>query len=211
MRLLLDSSGAELVCALADGLGVIVEQRYPSGSPESRDIGSAAGRVLGELLARELEAIVVGTGPGSFIGTRVALSYANGLAAAGYVQLYGVNSLAAIAAVHGADHSVVLRDARRGEVYWYGPAGAAEPCRLVKPDSLPGELARHGINTAVVEQAPPEASPHSSTGAWLAEALSDAGVQAIFCPGVPAEGLRRMHAHSTPVEYAEPVYLRGWL
>ena len=100
MRLLLDSSGAELVCALADAEGVYLETRCPTGPLESRDIGGVVGQLLGEPKIAELDAVVVGTGPGSFIGTRVAISYANGLAAAGGVALYGVNSLAAIGAVY---------------------------------------------------------------------------------------------------------------
>jgi tRNA threonylcarbamoyl adenosine modification protein YeaZ len=208
--LLLDSSGAELVCALADGEGVIVEQRYAVGSRESRDIGAAAGQVLGELLVRELEAVVVGTGPGSFIGTRVAISYANGLAAAGYVPLYGVDSLAAIAAVHSVGRSVVLRDARRGEAYWYGPAGAGSQCRLVRPEDFERQLAVHGITSVVLEQAPPGVSAHAAPGPWLQDAISAAGVRCIHCPGVPAEGLCRMQAGAQPVEYVEPAYLRGW-
>jgi tRNA threonylcarbamoyl adenosine modification protein YeaZ len=210
MRLLLDSSGTELVCALADGEGVIVERRFAVGTPESRDIGSAAGQVLGELLVRELDAVVVGTGPGSFIGTRVAISYANGLAAAGYVPLYGVDSLAAIAAVHGVGRSVVLRDARRGEAYWYGPASAGARCHLVRPDDLARQLALHGINSVILEQAPPGVSAHTLPGPWLQESVSVAGVQCILCQGVPAEGLRRMQAGAQVVEYIEPVYLRGW-
>lgn len=210
MRLLLDSSGAELVCALADGEGVILEQRYAVGTRESRDIGAAAGQVLGELLVRELDAVVVGAGPGSFIGTRVAISYANGLAAAGYAPLYGVDSLAAIAAVHGVGRSVVLRDARRGEAYWYGPAGAGAQCRLVRPEDLARQLAVHGITSVVLEQAVPGVSAHAAPGQWLQDAVNAAGVRSILCPGVPAEGLRRMQAGVHPVEYVEPVYLRGW-
>jgi tRNA threonylcarbamoyladenosine biosynthesis protein TsaB len=117
VRLLLDSSGAELLCALADAEGVILEQRYATGTPESRDIGAAVGFVMGELGPRDLDAIVVGTGPGSFIGTRVAISYANGLAAAGGMAVHGVNSLAAIGAVYAAGRCAVLREARRGGAY----------------------------------------------------------------------------------------------
>jgi tRNA threonylcarbamoyl adenosine modification protein YeaZ len=210
VRLLLDSSGAELVCALADATGVLAERRYPSGSPESRDIGGAADLVLGALPAHELQAVVVGTGPGSFIGTRVALSYANGLAAAGNVPLYGVNSLAAIFAVHGAQHSVVLRDARRGEAYWYGASATGVQCRLVRPEDLPRELAAYGIKTAVLEQAPAGVSRHAAPGQWLHDAIIAAGVQCQLCPGVPAAGLHLMQAGAQAVEYAEPEYLRGW-
>lgn len=211
MRLLLDSSGAQLVCALADGEGVIAEDRHPTGSELSRDIGAVAGRLLGELLVAELEAVVVGTGPGSFIGTRVAISYANGLAAAGDVPLYGANSLAAIASVYANGRTVVLRDARRGEAYWYGPETAGEQCRLVALDALPAELSAQGIATVVVEQTPPVAAGRRDVLAELLHGASQAGAQVVTCAGVPAEGLRRAIGRSAAVKYIEPVYLRGFL
>jgi tRNA threonylcarbamoyl adenosine modification protein YeaZ len=209
--LLLDSSGAQLVCALADGEGVIAEDRHPTGSELSRDIGAVAGRLLGELLVSELEAVVVGTGPGSFIGTRVAISYANGLGAGGAVPLYGAGSLAAIAAVYGSGRTVVLRDARRGESYWYGPEAGDEQCRLVALEALPAELSARGVATVVVEQTPPVAAGRRDVMAELLHSASQAGAQAVTCAGVPAEGLRRAMVGSAPLKYIEPVYLRGFL
>ena len=211
MRLLLDSSGAQLICALADREGVIAEDRHPTGSELSRDIGAVAGRLLGELLVSELAAVVVGTGPGSFIGTRVAISYANGLAAAGGVPLHGVSSLAAIATVYGSGRTVVLRDARRGEAYWYGPETGDEQCRLVALKALPAELSSRGVATVVVEQTPPVAAGRRDVMAELLHGASQAGAQVVTCAGVPAEGLRRATGSSAAAQYIEPVYLRGFL
>jgi tRNA threonylcarbamoyl adenosine modification protein YeaZ len=214
MRLLLDSSGAELVCALADGEGVYLEERCPTRSAESRDIGAVVGRLLGETKIAELEAVIVGTGPGSFIGTRVAISYANGLTAAGGVALYGVNSLAAIGAVYCHGHCVVLRDARRQEVYWYGPCGIAQAeacCMPLAIADLGLALAKAAIGTVVFEEPQPGQARSAETRAGVLAALSAAGVEAVVCNGVPAEGLRRMQASAARVEYIEPVYLRGFL
>jgi tRNA threonylcarbamoyl adenosine modification protein YeaZ len=68
---------------------------------------------------RELDALVVGTGPGSFTGTRVGLSVARGLALALDVAGAGVSTLDALAA--GADGALPVIDARRGEVFVPGP------------------------------------------------------------------------------------------
>jgi len=211
VHLLLDSSGAELVCALADAEGVIAENRLPSGSGEARDISAVAGPLLGEKLPRDLDGIVAGLGPGSFIGTRVALSFANGLGATGDVPLLGVNSLAATGTVYGGGRGVVMRDARRGEVYCYGPAGHEPECRLLALDDLETELGRLMIGSVVIEQPSPHYPNAAQVLRTIMAAAAAAGAVTVECSGVPAEGLRRAGQAAQPVDYLEPVYLRGFL
>ena len=67
----------------------------------------------------ELTAIVVGTGPGSFTGTRIGLSFARGLALALDLPVAGVSTLDALAA--SIDCAFPIVDARRGEVFVPGP------------------------------------------------------------------------------------------
>jgi tRNA threonylcarbamoyladenosine biosynthesis protein TsaB len=72
------------------------------------------------LRAAAIERIAVTTGPGSFTGLRVGLSFARGLALAIGRPVLGVGSLEALAASAGAgDREVVLAaiDARRGQLY----------------------------------------------------------------------------------------------
>ena len=69
--------------------------------------------------ARDLAGVVVGGGPGSFTGVRLAAAMAKGLVRALGVPLYAYSGLAALAASAGAGERPVcaLFDARRGEVY----------------------------------------------------------------------------------------------
>ena len=211
MRLLLDSSGSCLVCALADGCGIVAEQVLDSRSEQARDVDGVIGPILGELGPQDLRSITVGQGPGSFIGTRVAISFANGYGAASGLRVRGVNSLKAIAAVYGNGSSVVLRDARRNSVYWYRGDGPTEQTRLVLLKELPEALQAGLITKAVVEE--PIRSSHVSVAfrEAVSRAASEAGVQVVPCPGVPAEGLRRLEATAAELAYVEPIYLRDFL
>ncbi|MCF7553164.1 tRNA (adenosine(37)-N6)-threonylcarbamoyltransferase complex dimerization subunit type 1 TsaB [Pseudonocardia sp. WMMC193] len=85
---------------------------------------------------RELDAVVVGAGPGPFTGLRVGMVTAAALGDALGIPVHGVCSLDAIAAAVVADgpltgNLLVVTDARRREVYW--AAYEAEGARLSGP------------------------------------------------------------------------------
>ena len=69
----------------------------------------------------DLDAIVLGNGPGSFIGMRIAASVAQGLAFGAELQVVPVSSMAAIAVDvltrEDAGQVVVAQDARMNQVY----------------------------------------------------------------------------------------------
>nr|WP_296777605.1 tRNA (adenosine(37)-N6)-threonylcarbamoyltransferase complex dimerization subunit type 1 TsaB [Rhodococcus sp. (in: high G+C Gram-positive bacteria)] len=84
------------------------------------------------LSARDLDAVVVGVGPGPFTGLRVGMATAAAFGDALGIPVHGVCSLDAIAAElppHG--ESLVVTDARRREVYW---ARYQDGIRIAGPD-----------------------------------------------------------------------------
>jgi tRNA threonylcarbamoyladenosine biosynthesis protein TsaB len=64
---------------------------------------------------RDLDGVVVGTGPGSFTGVRIGLATARGLALGLGVPVAGVSTL------HAFSGGQPVIDARRGEVFTEGP------------------------------------------------------------------------------------------
>lgn len=76
--------------------------------------------------------LACGTGPGTFTGSRVAVSTAMGLATGLGLRVHAVSTLAALAASVGVDGTVwALLDARRGDVY-----GAPVACTSRRADLL---------------------------------------------------------------------------
>ncbi len=69
------------------------------------------------IVARDLDGIVYGEGPGSFTGLRIACGVAQGLALAIDARVLGVGTLAAIAEASGEDRVIACIDARMSEVY----------------------------------------------------------------------------------------------
>jgi len=146
MRLLLmDTCGSEGSVALADteASGVIASRLLPGRGaserllPEVRELMNAAGWRL-----RELDAIAVVHGPGSFTGVRVGLSAAKGLSEAGGVGLIAISRLAVLAGLAGGGSVAAALDAGRGEFY----LGIYEDDRyvreaLVNGEEIAGELA----------------------------------------------------------------------
>jgi tRNA threonylcarbamoyl adenosine modification protein YeaZ len=82
----------------------------------------------------DLDALAVGTGPGSFTATRIGLALARGLGLALEVPAAGISTLDALAA--GLPGALPVIDAKRGEVFVPGPRAVA-PAEL---DFEPGTV-----------------------------------------------------------------------
>jgi len=121
-RLALDTSS--VACTVALRMGDNLYERYEEQAREhTRLLMPMIRDVLREADAQlsDLDSIVLGNGPGSFIGMRIAASVAQGLAHGAGLKIIPVSSLAAVAAEvfagSRADIVAVAQDAHMHEVY----------------------------------------------------------------------------------------------
>ena len=76
-------------------------------------------QLLDALKGARIERILVGTGPGSYSGTRVGIAVAQGLAIAHSAELIGLPSVLATPIAHASPRCRAIGDARRGDWWWY--------------------------------------------------------------------------------------------
>jgi tRNA threonylcarbamoyl adenosine modification protein YeaZ len=119
-----DTASDRATSALVDD-GEVLGERVSQASTLLADV-DALLRQAGSH-PRDLEALALGTGPGSFTGIRIGLAVARGLALALDLQAAGVSTLEALAA--GAPGAMPVIDAKRREVFVAGPR-ALPPAEL---------------------------------------------------------------------------------
>lgn len=141
MLLAFDTSSAACTAALFDGAGSCLaraDEMIGRGHAE-RLVPMIAGLMEGRLATR----IVVGVGPGSFTGIRVAIAAAHGLSIGWGARLGGMSSLALIAAGAGGDHEVAAAViGGHGELFVQQfNAASLEPTSELK-NAVPSEAAR---------------------------------------------------------------------
>ena len=188
LTLAFDTATEVATSALVDD-GEVLGERVSRASTLLEDVDALLRQ--GGAHPRDLGALVVGIGPGSFTGVRVGLATARGLAFALTLEGAGVSTLEALAA--GAPGAVPVVDARRREVF-----------TLV--DGKPVVLA-----PAELEVQP--GSVHVGDGAVRHRAvLEEKG--AVVPPEGDERHLPRARFHAQlarelgPVEAIEPLYLR---
>ncbi len=119
--LILETSGRAGVVGLARGASLLAARRLDETRRHARDLAPAVAELLHEQnwKARELDAVFVSRGPGSYTGLRVGLMSAKMLAYAAGCVLLGIETFAAIAqqAPSEADRLDVLADAQQGKIY----------------------------------------------------------------------------------------------
>jgi tRNA threonylcarbamoyl adenosine modification protein YeaZ len=197
--LALDTATPTLVVGLArwsadSGTEVLAERALPSGNRHAELLTPTIREVLTGTGVRmpQLDALVVGLGPGPFTGLRVGVVTAAALGDAIGTAVHGVCSLDAI----GSGARSVVTDARRKEVHWavYDAAGqrVAGP-GVVRPEDAPVTDPVVG-DVRFAERLGREVSPAEVTTAGLLRA----GVPLLDRPPAPLEPLYLRRPDAVP-------------
>jgi len=122
--LIIDTSGKIGQVAVAAGNGILDRRLLPEARRHARDLAARSAELLAgrEWRARDLTAVIVCTGPGSFTGLRVGIASAKALAYATGCPLFGVPAFAAIATRVKEDSArlEIIADALQRQVYCQG-------------------------------------------------------------------------------------------
>jgi tRNA threonylcarbamoyl adenosine modification protein YeaZ len=146
MLLAFDTSSAACTAALFDGDGVCLAQR---DELIGRGHSERLVPMIAELMdGRSATKILVGVGPGSFTGIRVAIAAAHGLAIGWGAELLGMSSLGLLAAGACADEVAAAVIGGHGELFVQQFA-ASQPTSDVR-NLVPSEAARFATAQLVI-------------------------------------------------------------
>jgi tRNA threonylcarbamoyl adenosine modification protein YeaZ len=153
MLLAFDTSSAACTAALFDGDVCVAQRDELIGRGHSERLVP----MIAELLdGRGADCILVGVGPGSFTGIRVAIAAAHGLAIGWNAELHGMSSLALLAAGAANDGAVAAAVVGgHGELFVQQfDAMTAEPTTELR-NLVPDEAARFTTASLVIGSGAP--------------------------------------------------------
>lgn len=133
-------SVGQTISTLAERITVDARAHAECLTPNVLAALADSGRAMGDL-----DAVVVGCGPGPFTGLRVGMATAAAYGHALDIPVFGVCTLDAVGGPTRGD-VLVVTDARRREVYW---ARYRDGVRIGGPDvSAPADVAIDGVDAA---------------------------------------------------------------
>ncbi|MEI7908165.1 MAG: tRNA (adenosine(37)-N6)-threonylcarbamoyltransferase complex dimerization subunit type 1 TsaB [Verrucomicrobiota bacterium] len=217
--LILETSTPQASLALAGPPADVIERAFASDRSHQGGLFAPLAELLEMAGSRPLARVLVGSGPGSYSGTRVGIAAAQGVALARECPAVAVPSILALAAAAGETGCLVIGDARRGS-YWLARIAA---CRMLEETHLTEAIglaaavaAAVALGLAVVSfeeparfHLPDELAAHvtqqfpSATRLWHAWCLADEPTRAAWAAAEP-QPIYLKPPHITPAK-------RPWL
>lgn len=213
LTLAIETSSPLASVALGDESGLLAESMLSMRVSHSESVMPDIGRLLGErgFSRGEVGSVVVGAGPGSFTGVRVAAAIAKGICFARGLPLFAYSGLLATAVGTGAGaRACALFDARRDEVYAAAYASLDPPEALIEP-------CVRTIEEVLAELSPVAEWTFAGDGAVrFADVILDRGGTLLSEEGIPRAATLLRLRHDYPdagrvddVASWEPSYVRA--
>ncbi len=145
-----------LITADTNNVSTIAQRDFLTARSHNSALFTPMGELLEQLDGQPIEAILVGTGPGSYTGVRIGIAAANGLAVARKTRVIGIPSVIGISPEH--DSYLAVGDARRGNGYhWKIANGIPQGEAKITPnDELLRTIAESSLPTVTLENLPVE-------------------------------------------------------
>lgn len=132
LALIFETSTPRASLALADADGIRKEMGFCSDRNHNAMLFEPLSELMKGSARQEIELVLVGSGPGSYSGTRVGIAAAQGVAIALGCPAVALPSILAVPSAENGAPCLAIGDARRGS-YWTAPL---ENSRLLSEPAL---------------------------------------------------------------------------
>jgi tRNA threonylcarbamoyl adenosine modification protein YeaZ len=150
------------VAVVQEDGAVAYEKTFTSERSHNSQVFAPLSEAL-EIAAGSLQALVVGTGPGSYTGARIGIAAAQGIAVSRHVPVFGLPSVLAPDASELPAAFTVCGDARRGMYF----------IASIHSDTLLGEIVLHETGDFAQRRAADSATPWFTFDAKIAADFPD--------------------------------------
>lgn len=197
--LVIETSTPHASIALASKGEIVAEKSFSSDRRHNAALFGPLAEIVGMKDSESFEAVFVGSGPGSYSGTRVGIAAAQGAALVAGCKAIAIPSILAVPEALTGEPCIAVGDARRGS-YWVAKISEGQ---LVTEPELTDEI---GFDSAVRQ------AGESETHVFCMEAIPG---KAIPVARPSASGLWQAWQGATPktrVQWAgrlpQPIYLK---
>ncbi len=118
LSLVFETSTPHASLALAGPTGILAQQEFSSDRNHNAMLFAPLAELMKGENRQEIGLVLVGSGPGSYSGTRVGIAAAQGVAIALGCPAVAVPSILAVPSADGGTQCLAIGDARRGSFWW---------------------------------------------------------------------------------------------
>lgn len=197
--LIIETSTPAASLALASEGEIIAEESFTSDRRHNALLFEPLGRLVEQQGGRYFDAVLVGSGPGSYSGTRVGIAAAQGAALVAGCKVLAIPSILAVPEALSGKPCMAVGDARRGS-YWFAKIENGE---LLNEPELTDEI---GFDSAIQQ------ATESGTAVFCMDLIQNRSI-ALAKPS--AAGLWQAWQNASPQHRArwagqipQPIYLK---